>query len=231
MKTYTHLFFDLDHTLWDFDTNARTTLAALYEEFGLQQWGATSEAFISTFFVVLHELWDAYNRNQITKEGLREQRFVRIGERLTGKRPAPMPELEAAYVRRCSRQGVLMPYTDEVLNYLRRAGYRLHILTNGFRESQRVKLESAGIAGFFETVTTSECTGEKKPHPAIFQHALQQAQATTEEVILIGDNPETDLRGAYGVKWDSVFYNPDKKVSAAPFTHEVRCLSALRGIF
>lgn len=232
MKLYTHLFFDLDHTLWDFDTNARATLTELHREFALQtRWGTTVDAFIASFFVVLHELWAAYNHNQITKEELRAQRFTRIGERLTGAPVAPIPELENSYVQRCSRQGGLMPHTQDVLAYLRQLGYPLHILTNGFRESQYVKLETSGIAAFFDTVTTSECSGAKKPDAAIFQHALRRVRAAPEEVVLIGDNPETDLRGAYQARWDTVFYNPDKKTSAVPFTYQIHCLSALRELF
>lgn len=229
MKTYRDLFFDLDHTLWDFDTNARKALSGLFQQFGLAETFKTDEkAFIDTFFIVLHELWDEYNHSRITKDQLRRERFLRTGERLTRRRFAPLPALEEAYVRNCSAGGILLPGAIETLEYLKAKGYRLHILTNGFRESQQVKLETSGIAHFFHTVTTSECTGEKKPAPGIFNHALKQAGAHIPESLLVGDNPETDLCGAAAVRLDAVFFNPEQRKSAYPFTYQVQHLSELQ---
>ncbi|MGF1532484.1 MAG: YjjG family noncanonical pyrimidine nucleotidase [Bernardetiaceae bacterium] len=232
MKPYPHLFFDLDHTLWDFDTNAQLTLHQLYQDFDLgQQWDASREAFIEAFFVVLHQLWDDYNHARITKDQLRTWRFPRIAERLTGRKFDPMPELEATYQQWGSSQPGLMPYAHQTLEDLHRKGYKLHILTNGFQESQYTKLEASGIAHFFDTLTTSECTGKTKPDPAIFAHALDKSGAGPGEVILIGDNPSTDLEGAAAAGWDAVFYNPQQKPTQSPFRYHVQCLRELSRIF
>ena len=100
----------------------------------------------------------------------------------------------------------LMPHAREVLEYLK-SRYRIYILSNGFAELQSRKMQSAGIAHYFDGVVLSEDIGVNKPHRAIFDHALRVAGVTADRALMIGDNYEVDIKGAHGAGIDQVFYN------------------------
>lgn len=228
MKTYKHIFFDLDHTLWDFDKNAEATLRILLKRFNLEQI-LPFDVFHEVFKKVTFELWEIHNRHEITKEGIRALRFPKILEHFDINDSALAKSLELDYRDTCPKSGRLMPYARETLTQLSSRGFVMHILTNGFEETQHTKLLYSGIADYFREVITSESTGYTKPHPKIFEFAFEKTGADPEESVLIGDNPETDIAGAKLAGMDSIFYKyGSDKTSAARY--EVNCLSDIPSI-
>ncbi|WP_448519802.1 YjjG family noncanonical pyrimidine nucleotidase [Rhodoflexus sp.] len=227
MTTYTHLFFDLDHTLWDFERNSNETLAELYETYRLQQWGNFSAAdFMSAFSMVNRQLWDLYNHSKIDQHTLREERFIRVWRKL-GASGTPPPQLSDDYLAICPTKPHLLPHAHETLDYLSNR-YRLHIITNGFDDIQQTKIRSAGIAHYFEVLVTSQNSGYKKPHRAIFDYALAQTGASTHDSAMIGDNLETDIGGAKALGLNTIFYNPEQVAHQTEVTLEISCLSELQ---
>ncbi|MCS7019552.1 MAG: YjjG family noncanonical pyrimidine nucleotidase [Cytophagales bacterium] len=229
MPAYTHLFFDLDHTLWDFERNSNETLTDLYEAYCLYERGGFSVSdFLFAFREVNRQLWELYNRNQIDQQTLREQRFIRIWKYL-GASGMPPSQLGADYLAICPTKPHLLPHARETLDYL--AGrYRLHIITNGFDDVQQTKIRSANIAHYFEALITSQNSGYKKPHPAIFDYALAQTGAAPHNSVMIGDNLETDISGARALGLDAIFYNPERIAHQSEATIEIYCLSELQQI-
>ncbi|MCR5887335.1 HAD-IA family hydrolase [Hymenobacter sp. J193] len=124
----------------------------------------------------------------------------------------------------------MFPYTYEVLNYLRDKGYRLHLITNGFRDIQYVKLDASRLTEYFEEIVTSECCGHLKPDARIFRHALERTGATAPESLMIGDNLECDVLGAHNAGLDQVYFNPEKRRHFNQITYEISCLSELKEI-
>jgi putative hydrolase of the HAD superfamily len=229
MPNYTHLFFDLDHTLWDFERCSEETLAELYLSYSLAQWTGTPEsAFIAAFREVNFAMWDQYNRGLIDKDTIRNTRFSQVFGKLGIPAEKLPPSIGDEYLYLCPQKPYLLEGCLETLQYLHPT-YRLHILTNGFEEVQHIKLHSSGIAHFFECIITSECTGFKKPQPEIFYHALQRAGAALHQSLMIGDNPETDMGGALGVNMHCVFYNPQKTPHTLPVHFEIDSLTQLKG--
>lgn len=205
-----HVFFDLDHTLWDFERNSVETLTELYHEFDL---GVLSNeslgTFVDTFKEVNAKLWDMFNRNKIEKFYIREKRFELVFHSL-GVPTAEAPQnLSEIYLQRCPRKSNLLPYTVEILDYLKDK-YHLHILSNGFGDVQETKLKASGIFDYFKVVVNSESTGFKKPDRRIFEYAFEQANALHNNSVMIGDNLKTDIAGARGMGMRNVFFNPDK---------------------
>lgn len=228
MSTYQHIFFDLDHTLWDFERNSTETLLEMYKDYDIGAVGNVGEEeYLAAFREVNRILWTSYNESKIDKTYIRERRFEMIFDRL-GMDATEMPKnLGEIYLFKCPTKGHLLPYAKEALDYLSE-NYRLHILTNGFGDVQDIKLESSGIKHYFETVVTSECTGHKKPSPEIFHFALDKATATLAESVMIGDNLNTDISGAIGIGLDSVFYNPHKSFHKSKPKYEIDCLRKLQ---
>ncbi|WP_158828714.1 YjjG family noncanonical pyrimidine nucleotidase [Mucilaginibacter lacusdianchii] len=208
MKKYTHLFFDLDHTIWDFDKNAEETLQELYELHNLQALGvASAVAFIETYTRNNHQLWADYHLGKITKDVLRHLRFNKTFTDL-GMQPDLIPAgFEDAYVQLCPTKTNLFPHAHETLSYLQ-SKYTLHLISNGFRESTETKVAGTDLAKYFDNVIISEVVGVNKPHPDIFKHALELAGAIKEESLMIGDSLEADIYGALNFGMDAIFFNP-----------------------
>jgi putative hydrolase of the HAD superfamily len=205
---YKHIFFDLDHTIWDFDKNAEETLHELYEIYSLNEIGLPSaDVFIETYTRNNHQLWAEYHTGKITKTELRETRFKRTFIEL-GVHPDVLPvAFEDDYVKLCPTKTNLFPHAHETLQYLQ-SKYTLHLISNGFKEASELKIGNTNIGAYFENVIISEIVGINKPDPAIFQHALDLAGAQKHESIMIGDSLEADVYGALNFGMDAIYFNP-----------------------
>jgi len=231
---YKHLFFDLDHTLWDFERNSGEALRELFSEFELAKYQVAMPQFLQTYAHVNYQLWDAYNKAQIDQATLRRQRFKLVFEGL-GKEISEdfSLELGEAYLARTPYKPHLMPKAIETLEHLQNKKYHLHIITNGFADVQKTKLSYSGLERFFDLVVTSENAGCKKPNPAIFEYALKACRARKSECVMIGDNLATDIEGAWQANIRSIFYNPNALAhDKADLIHrEIKCLSELSQYF
>ncbi|MCY7349963.1 MAG: YjjG family noncanonical pyrimidine nucleotidase [Cytophagaceae bacterium] len=224
---YKHLFFDLDHTLWDFERNSNETLAELYDEFHLAARGLQSlPDFQRVFCAANLDLWRLYDTNQISQTELRHSRFRRVFSALGVQTHDCCDPLNEAYLSRCPQKSHLIEYARELLDYLA-PRYQLHIITNGFDEVQTVKMNKAGLLPYFYHVTTSQNSGAKKPDPRIFNHALHRAGAGTRESLMIGDNCETDIAGGRAAGLDTVFYNPARVSTTEQPTYTIHHLRDL----
>ncbi|MDX5481288.1 MAG: YjjG family noncanonical pyrimidine nucleotidase [Hymenobacteraceae bacterium] len=232
MKTYTHILFDLDHTLWDFEKNSEETLYTLYEQFELGRFGKFDcLSFYKKYKFVNTHLWDLYNKGKINQQELRETRFVKTLRGLGLKEHEVPKGISEAYIEMCPTKTAVFPFTHEVLEYLQ-PNYGLHIITNGFKEVQYIKMNSSNLHGYFREIVTSECCGYKKPDRRMFEHALERINVAPGECIMIGDNIECDIEGARACGIDQVYFNPElngKKLNPRP-THQIRCLSELKNI-
>jgi len=206
--TYKHIFFDLDHTIWDFDRNAEETLHELYLIYGLDQLGLQSaDLFIETYTRNNHALWADYHLGIINKETLRQTRFKKTFMDL-GLSPDMIPvQFEDDYVSLCPTKTNLFPDALKTLDYLS-SGYTLHLITNGFLESTEMKVNKTGLGKYFNNIIISEIVGVNKPDKAIFEHALALSDAQKHESIMIGDSIEADIRGALNFGMDAIYFNP-----------------------
>ena len=224
---YRHIFFDLDHTIWDFDKNAEEALHELYGIYGLKDLGLHSaDLFIETYKRNNHRLWAEYHVGKISKTELREARFKKTFLDL-GLHPEVIPAgFEDDYVKLCPTKTNLFPHAHETLQYLQ-SKYTLHLISNGFRESQDVKISGTNIGGYFQHVIISEVIGVNKPDKAIFQHALDLAGATKSKSLMIGDSVEADVRGALDFGMDAIYFNPAGLEKPDDVPVEIRSLKEL----
>ncbi len=229
---YRHLFFDLDHTLWDFDTNSREALADLFEINQLNNKGVTDfNSFFEKYSQHNYRLWDKYSKGLIRQEELRWKRmwlslldFKLADEALSRKMGAEFLEL-------LPTKNKLFPHTIEILNYLTAKGYSLHLITNGFEKVQYHKLAESNIGKYFKEVVTSEGSNSLKPNKEIFDYALMKAGALATESIMIGDNLEADIKGAINAGLDTIFVNHIKEKTTLKPTYTIYHLAELETIF
>lgn len=227
---YKHIIFDLDHTLWDYETAARQTLGAIFLELELSQitTNLNVESFLKLFFEINKELWQAYNLGIITSDELRETRFKKIFQQVNIEISDELNQkIYQTYSQSGPKQPYLMDGALEVLEYLQNH-YMLHILTNGFYENQIIKLESSNIKHFFEHIITPEKSGYKKPHPQAFHFTLEQIGTDEKSCLMIGDNLDTDIKGAKEIGLDHVFFNDKKMKHQSEVQREINHLIELK---
>ena len=203
-----HIFFDLDHTIWDFDRNAQETLTELYHKYKLDTVGLSScDSFIERYTENNQLLWADYHMGRISKAQLRSERFHKTFIEL-GVVPAQIPsQFEEDYVQFGPTKTNLFEGTEKVLTYLQKK-YTLHIISNGFKETTLKKMELCNLNPYFSNVIISEDVGVNKPDKAIFEYALNIASAQKQESIMIGDSLEADIRGAQDFGMKAIFFNP-----------------------
>ncbi len=225
---YKHLFFDLDHTLWDFEANSRATLSELFDELGLQARGIPSfEVFHETYLPINSQYWARYHHKLLPKEELRVGRFLETLRRFRVDDVALAELLADLYLSRSPYKTAIFPDTLEVLTYLSQR-YSLHIITNGFSEVQDIKIRESRLEVYFRHVFISERVGHQKPEREIFLHAMEVTGGTPEDSLMIGDNMATDIMGAKAAGMDQVFFNPLGKKTRDKATYEIAALSELK---
>ena len=228
---YKHLFFDLDHTLWDFETNAKNTLQELFTNYRLNETlSCEFEPFFSSYSYHNKRLWDRYNHGFIRQEELKWKRMwhalleFKLGDEKLAK------ELSAHFLELLPGKKQLFPHTIEILNYLTDKGYQLHLITNGFDKIQWGKLNTANIGHYFKAVITSETANSLKPKKEIFDFALLKAGAALNESIMLGDNLDADILGAMNAGMDTVFVNHIREETTLTPTHTIYHLRELEEI-
>jgi YjjG family noncanonical pyrimidine nucleotidase len=227
MKNYKCIFFDLDHTLWDYETNSREALSELYAAFNLKKKGIDDqEKFLRTFYTVNNELWDQYDRGLLHRDVIRNERFHRIFLAMGIDDYEMSLALSKEYISESPKKKNLVDGCKETLDYLR-PKYQMVIITNGFDEIQSTKLSSSGIDNYFKSVITSARAGHKKPAKEIFEFALQENNVSAHETIMIGDNLLTDIAGASNASIDTVFFNPSKIQHQTKVTYDIETLRDL----
>ena len=228
---YKDLFFDLDHTLWDFELNSKETMQELYSTHHIAALGITDfDAFFNIYTAHNHRLWDRYSKGFIKQEELRWKRiylslldFKIANEQLS-------KEMSLEFLQILPTKKKLFPHTIEILNYLKGKEYKMHLITNGFESVQMQKIKNAEIAHYFTEVITSETSNSLKPNKEIFEFALKTANATLSESIMIGDNETADIQGGINVGMDTVFVNHLNAAPTIPATYTITHLKELEAL-
>ena len=230
MKKYKHLFFDLDHTLYDFERSTFETLSELCEEYNLANKGIPQfKYFYNRYLEINLRFWGQYRKGKIEKAFLNAERFHVTFQEFGIDNRDFAEKFANEYLANAPLKNTLFPHAHETLDYLQE-NYILHLITNGFEEVQEKKIDTTGLRKYFKTITTSEEAGVKKPDPAIFHFALSKADAVAEESLMIGDNLEVDILGAKNVGMDQMFFNVDKIPHDGEITFEISGLKEIIGL-
>lgn len=229
---YRHLFFDLDHTLWDFESNAKECIQELYHLNALENKGiADFEAFFNCYSRHNERLWGYYTKGTIKQEDLRWKRMWFALRDFEMEDEILAKSMSVAFLERLPFKKNLFPYTIEILEYLKGKGYILHLVTNGFEEVQHRKLQHSNLRSYFQEVITSEVSQCLKPHKGIFEYALLKSGAALAESIMIGDNLDADIQGGINAGLDTVFVNHLNITPHIQPTYTVYHLQELESIF
>jgi len=225
-NTITDIFFDLDHTLWDFERNSAATFQHLLEKHELQ---LRLQDFLAVYVPINRAYWKAYRQAEVTKEQLRYGRLKDAFDELGyAVNDTTIHALAEGYITHLTSFSHVFDHTHSTLEYLR-PKYKLHILTNGFKEIQHKKLSGAQIDQYFSCVINAEEVGVKKPDPEIFNAALKRAKVRPEQALMIGDDLEADVHGALNAGWSALHFN-NENLESDPNCVSFSCLSELQRI-
>ena len=222
-----HIFFDLDHTLWDFDKNSELAFDLIFKE---NHPTLDTKSFVEIYAPINQLCWKLYQFDKITHQ---ELRYKRLKDSFDAMKydisDADIDQMAIDYITFLPQNNLLFEGAKEVLEYLN-PNYKLHIITNGFAEVQYKKLKNSGISDYFASITNSEMAGVKKPNPKIFQFALSLANATKENSIMIGDCIDADVKGALSFGMEAIFFN-EKKEAISKDINQIHQLIQLKEFF
>ena len=223
----THIFFDLDHTLWDFDTNSALAFDKIFRK---DHATINTAAFLEEYIPINQACWKLYQFDKMTHDELRYQRLKQSFDAINYDiSDAQIDQVAHEYIQLLPEFNHLFDDALETLSYLK-TRYELHIITNGFAQVQFKKMSNSNLSQYFKTVTNSEMAGAKKPNPIIFQHALHLAQADKKESIMIGDCIEADVKGALDFGMKAIFFNPNQ-IAVEEDIFQINTLAQLKTIF
>jgi YjjG family noncanonical pyrimidine nucleotidase len=220
----TDIFFDLDHTLWDFDKNSEITFETIFKR---NHPTIEIKGFIEKYVPINQACWKLYQYDKISHDELRYRRLKQSFDALDyAISDLQIESIAQEYIDLLPENNHLFEGTFEILDYLK-PKYKLHIITNGFANVQFKKMNNSNIGPYFQTITNSEMAGVKKPNPIIFGYALNLAKARKENSIMIGDCLEADVQGALDAGLDAIFFNESKR-QVAPNIKQVNHLIELK---
>jgi putative hydrolase of the HAD superfamily len=206
---YKDIFLDFDDTLYDTHGNAVIALSETFKAFHLERFFSEPQVFFDAYWWANIDLWSRYSKGEITRDYLIVERFRRPLSEACGLEvtEALCLEINDKFLDLCSAKPGVVEGAHELMAYLKKRGYRLHMTSNGFHEVQYKKLMSCGLKDNFDTIILSEDAGVNKPSPLYFDYAFKVSGADKETTLMIGDNMQTDIMGALGVGIDAMLFN------------------------
>lgn len=228
------VLFDLDATLVDDGQSWRSSVAAAVDVV-CRGVGSPSAADVAErYYQVAGVVWEEIRGVEKPPFGnMDDERIVhRVWDEtlrsFASIEPSRLEEAAAAYLSLRSSGAPAFDDTHDCLEKLQ-GEYRMGVVTNGASRQQVPKIESAGLAHFFEIVTTTDI-GYGKPQPEMFGHALSALSTSPEEAAYVGDSRAWDVGGANRAGMTSIWLNrkgvgprDDKPIP----TYVIRTLSEL----
>jgi putative hydrolase of the HAD superfamily len=231
MQKYKHIFWDLDHTLWDFETNSVAALQQVYIHFNLADKGVPAfDVFNKNYHLHNDKYWERFRKGFITREVMRWKRMYvtmmdyKIADEILAK------EMGEAYLDFLPQQTNIFPYAIEILEHCKAKNIPQHIITNGFENTQIQKMQNSNLYTYFNALITSEKAMSLKPKKEIFEFAFAQTGATAADSVMIGDALDVDVLGAMQIGMDAVWFNPHGLVQQGVRTYEIKSLQELFAI-
>ena len=203
MRTYRDILLDVDGTLLDFGAAEQVGIAAVLARYGFE----ADEERIRLYHRINGAAWAAFERGEVTKERLVEERFEtffqELGKNVNGR------EAEDLYRSYLDQSAVLIDGAEDICRYLKERGYGLYVVTNGTSTTQYKRLALSGLDAYMDGIFVSEDAGSQKPQKEYFDYCFARIpQADPSRMILVGDSLTSDIKGGINAGVSTCWYNP-----------------------
>jgi len=209
-----NFFFDLDHTLWDFEKNSSLAFEKVFYELKIE---VCLESFLKEYKKINKFLWKLYQEDSISHDDLKKFRLTKTFTKIDYEfDKGRISEISNLYIEYLSKYNHLLDGAIPLLNFLKDK-YNINIITNGFEKVQSNKIISSGLSPFIMNLFTAESIGYKKPNPKIFLHALRKTDTLPLHAVMVGDDLEADIFGAMDVGMQAIHFNSKNKFTNNSF--------------
>ena len=213
---FEYLLFDFDNTLVDFHGPSKIAFQQAFEEQDLN----FEDSIYLIYKQINGKIWEQFENGKITTEDIRRERFKQLFDKLKINGPDPV-FFNSRYMHFVVENTILYPGVIELLKELKKK-FKLGIVTNGLKEAQRARLNKVGISNFFETIVVSDEIGFAKPDKAYFDFVHEEIGKIDKDLVLvIGDNPKSDILGANNFGYKSCWINEKRKQSEINSDYEI----------
>ena len=196
------ILLDLDDTILDFHTAERHALQGAFEALGV----AADDALLERYSEINRRYWRMLERGELTRAEILVGRFARLFEEKGIDCPAELAQKE--YEDRLSVGHFYVPGAPELLEELVK-DYDLYIVSNGNIRTQRGRLASANISGYFKGIFISELIGADKPSRAFFDACFAAIPGfRREDALIVGDSLSSDILGGVNAGVRTCWFNP-----------------------
>lgn len=197
------IYFDLDNTLLDHSSAEKTAQKVTYETFPELQEVSIHE-WLDTYRTINHALWEQYQRDEIDRHFLQRSRFLNSMKKLeldTNR----SEEIGSAYMEFYRDHWSWVDGAQKALEMIS-SSFKTGIITNGFKETQQLKIERMKLGNYCSEFLISEDVGKMKPHPEVFDRATEMAGVPREEILYVGDSYSSDIEGGKNAGWRTAWY-------------------------
>ena len=204
---YPYLLFDADDTLFDFPKASARAFTLMCQTHGIPDTPEVRQLYHD----INRELWDAFDRGEVSKEYVTLERYVRL-LRALGLEDRDPAQCNEDYLSALGEGVYPLPHAEEVCRELVHRGHKLYILTNAVASVQRSRLRGSVFADIITAAFISEDAGASKPDRAYYEYVCDRVpELTAENALVIGDSLATDIRGANNAGLPCCWFNPKRQ--------------------
>lgn len=200
------IYFDLDDTLLDHKKAEQKGLADVYQHFDVFT-DISLKTLLNVYHLINKGLWEEYGKGEIDRFILQRRRFEETLSRL-GIDTALLEQIGNAYMDNYRNHWEWIDGAKNAFDSIR-AKYPVGIITNGFAETQWMKIDQFGFRETASQIVISEEIGVMKPHPKIFDYSTQLVGVERSEILYVGDSLTSDVMGGKEAGWQVAWYTND----------------------
>lgn len=224
---FKHIIFDLDNTLLDYDLAETNALSDLFDFYHIQ---GDFQSLQYRYKTINNGFWHKFEEGRISLEELKTQRHKEFMTQI-GKKDIDPVDCASQYARFLSQNAFPLPGSYEILDYLKEKGYNLVLASNGLPDVQYPRLKASQMLDYFSFIGISQELGYQKPHENFFNELFDKSEIENKEnVIIIGDSINSDIKGGINAGIATCWYNPKDKISDTKADYDIRSLLELKNI-
>lgn len=239
MHTNKAIFFDLDETLIKNKLSVSEVFGSVYKEFENELGTENGSVFFTEFSAKAKQMWNSmFEYNETPEHQLvkcYEHSIASTNSVSSNRQYSLAQEMFEHFLFLSTANVSFQDNAENVLSELESMGFITGIITNGFEALQLSKITKLDLQHQVKHITVSAQARAHKPLKPVFELALERANVSASESVMVGDHPTNDVAGAIRAGLTGVYYNPNQHSISTTFAelterpdHVIKHLDELR---